>query len=136
MIPRETVEKIFKKYGMKMALPDDPIYSESPSIHFINRPKKSTAGGNTLASKTKDSKGNKQESKKPQAVKTGKSIYHGLGNYPAHLPPIGSLIVTVPKPLKHSKKPSSDSTSSSSDPLQGRGLIQRHKGGNSNESTS
>ena len=96
MIPRETVEKIFKKYGMKMALPDDPIYSESPSIHFINRPKKSTAGGNTLASKTKDSKETNQES----------------------------------------KKSSSDSTSSSSDSVQGRGLIQRHKGGNSNESTS
>ncbi len=56
MITRERLKQIAAKYGMMVAPPDHPIYSEPPSIHFINRSKKSTTDDKKTSPKKPDPK--------------------------------------------------------------------------------
>ena len=44
-MPYQPSKELLEKYGIKMAAEDDPIYSEPPSIIFINRAPVSKKGG-------------------------------------------------------------------------------------------
>ena len=52
----KSIQSIFEARGFRKAPPDHPIYSEPPTIRFINRPRATTPAGATDAEKLDDEK--------------------------------------------------------------------------------
>lgn len=67
MASREAIEASFKKAGIPMASPDDPVYSEGPQMHFLS-PTSNLYKQRVLGSTTPD--GKKSTKPLPKSDKT------------------------------------------------------------------